>query len=130
MNAQSSLEFMFYTSVLMLIMSLFLWSNASIQERFVSIKTVDEAKKVCDSIAFEIDTAVRAGDGYSREFYVEENFFGVSDFDVFVTNYVVTVDWGEGAVSSKIITENITGSVNKGWNLIRNVNGEIHVSSA
>jgi hypothetical protein len=61
---------------------------------------------------------------------VEENFFGVSDFDVFVTNYVVTVDWGEGAVSSKIITENITGSVNKGWNLIRNVNGEIHVSSA
>jgi hypothetical protein len=128
MNAQASLEFLIYVGVLVIILSIFLWSNVSFQRKYTNIRIVDEAKKLCDNIAFEINSAVRAGEGYSRKFYVERDFSGISNFDIIVENYTVMINWSEGVVSSSIITKNVSGSVQKGWNLIQNVNGDVYVS--
>ena len=128
MKGQSSIEFLFFVTISILIFIFFMWNNQSLRNQFFGIKRNSEAKKLCDRIAFEINTAVRAGNGYKRKFYVDKSFYGVSDFTISVINYAVYLDWKEGSVSSSIIIKNITGEIKKGFNLIENINGTIHVS--
>lgn len=128
MRGQISIEFMIFVTILALIVIALLWNNLSLQNRMIGIKTNVEAQKLSDSIAFEINAAVKAGDGYERDFYVENSFFGISNFNISVEEYYASIDWSERSVSSRIITKNITGTISKGWNQIKNVNGEIIVS--
>jgi hypothetical protein len=131
MRGQSAIEFMIYVSILALILAIFLWSNTSLERRMMGIKTVTEAKNFCDNIAFEINNAVRTGDGYSRKFYVQDSFYGVSSFVITVGNYSVYLDWGDNSASSSIIVNNITNTstINPGFKLIENRNGDIYVTS-
>jgi hypothetical protein len=131
MRGQAAIEFMIYVSILALILAIFLWSNASLQNRMIGIKTVTEAKNFCDNIAFEINNAVRTGDGYSRKFYVPDNFYGVSNFMISVGNYSVYLDWKNNSASSSIIIKNLTNTntISPGFNLIENINGGIHVNA-
>ncbi|RLG57038.1 MAG: hypothetical protein DRN95_06015, partial [Candidatus Hydrothermarchaeota archaeon] len=87
MRAQSSVEFLFFIGIATIIFAIFMWSNISLQNDFIGIKRNAEAKKLCDRIAFEINSAVRMGNGYKRKFYVDENLFGVSDFNISVVDY-------------------------------------------
>jgi len=128
MKGQTSVEFLILMSILTVITLLFLWNNLSLDYKMIGIKTNTEAKKFCDEIAFEINAAVKAGNGYERNFHVKDNFFGASDFDIYVGSYSVSIDWDEKSVSCKIITKNTTGAISKGWNQIKNENGEIIVS--
>ncbi len=129
MKGQVSTEFMIFLSILLVIVSVFLWSNLSLQHRMIGIKTDVDAEELSEKIAFEINAAVKAGNGYRRRFYVDEKLFGASDFDISVQDYSVFIDWDGNSVSSSIITKNITsGKIKKGWNIIRNIEGEIHVS--
>jgi len=128
MKSQASLEFMIFASILIFMLSVYFWSSSSFQQQVNKIKTIEEAQRLCDKIAFEINLAVRAGDGYRRNFYVDENLYGISNFTIQVANNTVFLDWNEGSVSSSIITKNIVGTIEKGDNLIENRGGTIYVS--
>ena len=128
MIGQVSTEFMIFVSILVVMMTIFLWSNTSMSYQAIGIKSDTEAKKLCDRISFEINSASRAGNGYKRNFYVDENLYGISDFTISVSEYSVFVDWNEKSVSSSIIVKNITGTIHTGWNLIENKDGIIHVT--
>lgn len=128
MKAQVSIEFMILISILALLFILYTQNSLSLQRDMITIKVDQDAKKLSDKIAFEINTAVKSGDGYERRFYVEDSFGGISDFNISVKNYAVTISWGQRSVSSQITTKNITGNVSKGWNLIENGVGNIYVS--
>lgn len=130
MKGQSAIEFMTYVSMLTLILAIFLWSNVSLEKRKIGIKTMVEAENFCGGIAFEINNAVRSGNGYSRKFYVDDIFNGVSDFVVTVSNYSVYVDWTDNSVSSSIVVKELanTNTINPGYNLIENRNGDIYVT--
>jgi len=127
MKGQASLEFLIFASILIFMLSVYFWSSSSFQQRVNRIKSIEEAQRLCDKIAFEINLAVRAGDGYRRKFYVDENLYGIGDFDIRVANNTVFLDWNEGSVSSSIITKNIVGTIEKGDNLIENRGGTIYV---
>lgn len=128
MKSQVSTEFMILVSVLLVIVTIFLWTNTSMGYEIIGIKSNTEAKKLSDRIAFEINSATRIGDGYKRSFYVDENLYGISNFTISVEEYFVSVEWDERSVSSSIITKNITGTIHQGWNLIENIEGVIYVS--
>jgi len=128
MIGQVSTEFMIFVSILVVMMTIFLWSNTSLSYQAIGIKSNTEAKKLCDRIAFEINSASRAGDGYKRNFYVDDNLYGISDFTISVSEYSVFVDWDEKSVSSSIIVKNITGTIHTDWNLIENKDGIIYVN--
>jgi hypothetical protein len=128
MRGQVSVEFMTLVFILIAIFTFFLWDAASLDTTIIGIKSDSEAKRLCDRIAFEINSAVRAGDGYKRNFYVEENLYGISDFNITVGEYSVFIDWNKKSTSSSISTKNIAGDVSKGWNLIKNNRGNISVS--
>lgn len=129
MKGQVSTEFMIFLSILIVIVSAFLWSNLSLEYRMIGVKSNVEAQELCDEIAFEINSAVRAGEGYKRRFYVDENLFGASDFNIFVEDYSVFIDWNGKSVICSITTKNVTGNIKKNWNTIKNIKGEINVSS-
>ena len=128
MKSQVSIEFMIFVTILIAILTVFLWSDTSLSYRMIGIKSNTEAKKLCDSVAFEINSAARTGDGYKRNFYVDETLYGISDFTISIEEYSVYIDWDGKSVSSSIITKNIIGTINKGWNLIENKQGVVYVS--
>jgi hypothetical protein len=129
MKGQSSVEFMVYIGILLIILSVFLWSSNSLQSRLNEVKIQNEAQQMCDKVAFEINTAVRSGNGYKRDFYMEKNFFGVSDFEINIDDYTVYLTWTNFSVISNIITKNITGTITQGRiNSIENRGGIIHVN--
>jgi len=91
-------------------------------------KIYSEAKKISDAIAMEINLALKAGEGYSRVFYIPEKILNSIDYNVTVSNYKVYVYWNDGSTQSIIYTKEINGIIKKGENLIRNLNGEIYVN--
>ena len=129
MTGQVSTEFMIFMSILVVIMIIFLYSNTSMSYQAIGVKSNTEAKKLCDRIAFEINSAARIGDGYKRNFYVDENLYGISNFNISVSEYSVFIDWDEKSVSSSIIVKNITGKITTGQNLIENKEGIINVTN-
>jgi len=131
MKGQAAIEFLVYVGVVALIMAFFLWNSLSLQNQSMNTKIDAEAKKLCDTIAFEINSAVRSGNGYNRKFFVPNSFSGITDFTITVSGYAVSMDWGSKSVSSSIITKNITNTnvINKGFNFIENKNGNIYVNS-
>jgi len=129
MKGQSSVEFMVYIGILLVILSVFLWSSNSLQSRLNEVKIQNDAQQLCDKVAFEINTAVRSGNGYKRDFFMEKSFFGVSDFNITVDYYTVYLTWNNFSVISNIITKNITGTITEGRiNTIENRGGIIYVN--
>lgn len=107
----------------------FLYSNLSLQNRLIGIKSNVEAQELCDRLAFEINAAVKAGEGYERSFRVEDSFYGAANFSISVANYSVFIDWGDKSVVSNIVVRDINGTIEKGrWNVIKNINGEINAT--
>lgn len=127
MKAQVSIEFITYVILLLVVLSALLYSATSKQYELIGIKSNLEAKELCNDISFEINEAVRAGNGYERRFYVKESLFGISDFNISIENYFVSIDWNGRSSSCSIITNNIIGNIAKGWNSINNTNGVIYV---
>jgi len=131
MRGQSGFEFLVYVGIVVLIMAVFLWHSLSLQNQSMYTRIDTEARNLCDMVAFEINSAVRSGDGYSRKFFVPDNFAGIPDFTIMVDKYSVFLDWGDKSTSCSIIIRNITNTnvINKGFNFIENKDGDISVTS-
>jgi hypothetical protein len=128
MKGQLTVEFLILVSVLVIMFTVFTFSEASLRERTSYIKSSEETEELCENIAFEINSAVKFGDSYKRNFHVEEEIFGVSDFQISISDYAVFIDWDGRSTTCTILIKNIIGDVKKGWNLIENMNGIIYVS--
>jgi hypothetical protein len=127
-EAQASVEFMVLVSILSIILIVVLYGDISIRQKLIFLKSRQEAIDLCDRIAFEINSAAKAGDGYSRRIYIEKNLFGIANFSISIEGYAVIIDWDGKSSICKIITNDVNGNFKKGWNLIKNVNGSIYVT--
>jgi hypothetical protein len=125
---QASLEFFVLVSLLIVILTVVMYFSSSYYYQFNQLQIYSEANKISESIASEINLALKAGDGYSRIFYIPEKILNAIDFEINITNYRVYVYWNDGSTQSVIYTKNINGTLKKGENWIRNVNGEIYVN--
>jgi len=125
---QASLEFFILVSLLIIILTGVMYFSSSYYYQFNQLQIYSEANKISQSIASEINLALKAGDGYSRIFYIPEKILNSIDFEINVTSYRVYVYWNGGSTQSVIYTKNINGTLKKGENWIRNVNGEIYVN--
>ena len=128
MLLQASLEFFVLVSLLIIILTGVMYFSSSYYYQFNQLQIYSEANKISQSIASEINLALKAGDGYSRIFYIPEKILNAIDFEINVTSYRVYVYWNGGSTQSVIYTKSINGTLKKGENWIRNVNGEIYVN--
>jgi hypothetical protein len=127
MLAQASTEFLVFVSLLLILVFLVVYKNYQSAAQLEEYKSYQEAQNLVNDIAFEINLALKAGDGYSRKFYVSKEVYGISNFTIEVRDYQVKLKWDKGEVSANIFTRNITGTIKAGENVVRNVKGEIYV---
>ncbi len=128
MKGQISIEFLVYLGFVLLIGSFFMLNHFTNSRKLIKIKAEIDAENLLDKVCFEINSAVTAGKGYKREFYLEKAIDGFSNYSFYVSNYSVSLDWGDNSKSSRIITQSVNGSISKGWNTIRNMDGVIYVN--
>jgi uncharacterized protein (UPF0333 family) len=128
MNAQVSVEFLILVSVLLLIFLVIFFYSSNFQTETISTKIYNDAKKIADDVATEINLAAKVGDGYRRKFYVPTNIFGL-DFNLTARGYFLILEFKNGYVLAPIVVENISGNISKGWNIINNTGGFIYVES-
>ncbi len=101
--------------------------SSSYLASLAKMKVREKFQELSDRIAFEINLAAKAGDGYAREFFVPSSVEGVRNFSVEVGNYEVRVKWDGESVTSTILVKDVQGIVHKGRNVVMNAGGVIHV---
>jgi hypothetical protein len=126
--AQVSIEFIVLVSVLVLILATVVYYNSSFYVRINAAKDYNNAQGISDQISSEINLALRIGDGYSRSFYVPGSISNSIDYNITVNDYTVVLNWNNGYVTSTVLAKNISGNLNKGQNIIRNLDGIIYVN--
>jgi hypothetical protein len=89
-----------------------------------------EAQKISQNIANEINIATRI-DGYYREFEIPRTLPNGKNYSVHINNdfRLVEIRWDGKISASRIMTENVSGSVTPGINRIRNDRGMIIIES-
>jgi hypothetical protein len=102
--------------------------NSGLQLQLTSAKILKDAQAISDQVASEINLALRAGNGYSRIFFIPAKLYGSIDYTISVKDYFVVLSWKGGSTQSMILTKNITGELIKGRNSIKNINGVIYVN--
>lgn len=128
LKAQTGIEFMAFVAILLILLLVIASNSSFFTVDMMNTRTYSEGKKMADSIAFEINTAAQAGNGYQRRFYIDNNIFGRTNFVIAVSNYSVTVDWAASFASTPIVVGSIQGNLTVGWHTINNTGGIIYVS--
>lgn len=128
MLAQVSIEFISLVSVLFILLILTIYYNSEFYYQIYSTRIFKEAQTVSDQISSEINLALKAGDGYSRIFFLPEKLSNSVDYSIVVENYLVIVSWDTKSAQSTILTKNVAGEFFKGRNLIRNSGGIVYVN--
>ncbi|MEM5773349.1 MAG: hypothetical protein QXL86_03980 [Candidatus Aenigmatarchaeota archaeon] len=128
MLAQVSIEFISFVAVLFILLVIVLYYNFDLYFQMNSVKIFKEAQTISDQVASEINFALKAGDGYSRIFFLQPKISNSIDYTIKIENYRVIVSWDGGSVQSAILTKNVSGNFLNGRNMIRNSEGMIYVN--
>ena len=127
MKSQVSVEFLLLVSLLIAFAGIIILINSGFQESVREEEIERAAHRACEKISFEINNAVRFGDGYKRRFYLEEKIAGL-DYTLNLENYAIIIEFDGKRIECKTLAKEINGNLKKGWNLIQNLEGEIYVS--
>ena len=127
MKSQVSVEFLLLVSLLIAFAGIIILINSGFQESVREEEIERAAHQACEKISFEINNAVRFGDGYKRRFYLEEKIAGL-DYTLNLENYTIIIEFDGKRIECKTLAKEINGNLKKGWNLIQNLEGEIYVS--
>jgi len=128
MRGQVGIEFLVYVSIVLFLLSIFLYSSYSKQFQLMNIKIDNELREIIDGAKFEINAAVRAGDGYQRRFNMKAYYQTLNDFNITIREGLVEVNFGNRYYYGSLLTKNIVGNLTKEWNVIRNDGGMIYVN--
>lgn len=128
MLAQVSVEFIAFVTILSIFLFFTIYHSSNLYSQLNSARILKDAQEISDQVASEINLALKVGDGYSRVFSLPNKISNSLDYEIKVENYRVIVSWKDGLTQSVILTENVTGQLNRGRNLIRNIGGKIYVN--
>ena len=126
-KAQSSVEFMIIFAMLLLVMVLAVFIGGKKSTEIVTIETGLEIQSLLDRIVGKINTVYIEGDGFSTEMYMPENIMGMN-YTVNVTSNIVFITRNNFTYSKMLLTENVTGIIDPGVSILKNVNGVVEVS--
>lgn len=125
-SGQISMEFMTYVGILLLIFAIF---GPIFFQQAVRINLQREgleANKIATILEKEINTAIRFGHGYRRNFTLSEEISN-SNYSIQIHPEVrlLELKWRDQEVSRQLLGRDFEGSLHPGQNQIRNVRGEI-----
>ncbi|MCX8178825.1 MAG: hypothetical protein N3D75_03280 [Candidatus Aenigmarchaeota archaeon] len=127
MKAQAGIEFITLVSILLVLLSIFLYSSYSKQAEMLSIRIENDLKDLIKSAAFEINAAVRAGDGYERTFNFNV-YTNLKGYNITIIKNTIFLEYGSWNLQHNIVTDAVIGNFTDGYNTIKNVGGIVYVN--
>lgn len=134
-KAQSSIEFISVVGFVFLIFMISLIVVWDKQRGAIEEKIFLDAKRVCDSIATNINTISEQGDGYYRYFSIPDKLYGGYDYNITIYPNIsrVWIKWDTHSYSASIITANLEIIfIQKGEdkeNCVINRGGKVYINS-
>jgi hypothetical protein len=128
MKGQGSIEFLVYVALLVFFLVIFLYSSSSRQYELIMMKQESEMKDLANNLAFEINEASRAGDGYERTFFMSLYTPSPAKYNSSIESSFVTIDYNDRSVSVPLVTRNVFGNFTPDANRINNTKGVIYVN--
>lgn len=127
MKAQLAVEFMIIFAAFLLALTfvvLATWNNiVNIDKSSMDF----EANRILNLISNRINTVYLEGDGFSIGLVVPGKI-GVYDYTTQFEGSMIWLTVNQISYSRRLLTSNITGSIQDGTNTLKNVNGEIVIS--
>jgi len=121
---QTSLEFVIMLGFVLMFFSVFLLVIQSNMVDKFEQRTELQLKAIASDAQSEINLALEASDGYSRDFEIPEKV-GNTDYDIQIVDEMVYVNTTDSLHALSLPVPNVTGDLQKGKNTIRKENGEI-----
>jgi hypothetical protein len=127
MKAQVAMEFMIIFGLFLVgltVTAISAWNSVANAER----TSMDfEAKRITNMATGRINTAYLEGNGFSINMTIPERI-GTNDYLMFLEGSTLMLQVNGILYSGRLLTPNITGSISKGENMVKNVNGGIVIS--
>lgn len=123
-KGQSAMELFILVGAMMFIFIVLLGIFQQSVSRKTNEKRDEAFNELAINVANEFNIAASASDGYSRTFQVPENVLGL-DYDISIVSSSVYIISEDEKHALSLTVQNVTGSINKGDNVIQKVNGEI-----
>lgn len=127
MKAQVAIEFMIIFGTFLIALSFIVlaaWNNiVNIDKSSIDF----EANRILNLVSNRINTVYLEGHGFSINLAVPEKI-GVYNYTIEIEENNLWLTVNQISYSRRLLTPNITGSIEKGTNTLENVNGEIVIS--
>lgn len=92
LKGQSATEFMIYTSIAMLVLTLLVGAIAGKQEQVSLMQDNLQAQDIGEMWSAELDTAIVMGEGYERQLQIPNNING-EEYTVDADQGFIVVEW-------------------------------------
>ncbi len=126
-KAQMSVEFMLIF-ILLLTVTVIVAAAAAWNTSGVYLSTMElEAREVLALAKGRLDTAFLEGDGFSTTFTLPQRIMN-SDYSINISSRFVFAEVGNQTYSAPLLSNSISGSLKKGQNTVRNMNGQLVIS--
>ena len=126
---QIAMEAGIFLFLLVLILLALIMFNYNVQQEFLADRNAEDVRKIGETIADNINAAVTVGDGYEGTFTIAFYLSSGDDYDfqLFSAEQRIILNYTTGSYSARLLTSNVTGTIKKGSNKIKNVNGGIRI---
>lgn len=108
LRAQVSMELITALVILLLILVVLTLYSMEKSTESRDIRTFIDAKRICNSIADNLDMIQQQGRGYYKYFNIPESLEGNYAYNVSINNSVVEISWGGRAWAVTTIAPNVT----------------------
>ena len=122
LRAQVSLEFMFIVIILLFLTILFVIAAGNKTNDFQREKNIFLLRDTAGSVRNEIQVAYAMDSGYTRSFDVPDTLEGIN-YSIEIQNNFISAVLDDEVIELAI--QPVNGSLQKGSNLIRKVNGSV-----
>ncbi len=126
-KAQSSIEFMIIFIILVLALLVSLWIGLMRVREVSTAQTDLEVERLLNDASNKINTAYLEGHGFSINLTMPNKIFGLNYTVQIISNYIyLTIN--NNTYPKPLLTQNISGTLKKGENLIKNVRGDVLIT--
>ncbi len=125
-KGQISMEFITFLGVILLLFAFASYAAITSTLNIISENEITDARRIATTIAQEVNIAVEVGTGYTHSFYLPEYLYGGLSYTVNSSqSRFVYIQWKDRSYYLPVLADNVTDTVKKGQNTIKNVGGVI-----
>ena len=128
-KGQISMEMMSYYIILFGVFLVTLVLVVSSQRSIEEEKANMDSRRILIFAKNEIDIATNIGEGYSHSFFLPGSLQGGKDYDISISaeDQEIRIVYSQRNVTLPLLTNNITSTIKKGNNIVRNINGVVTI---